>query len=208
MWLRLFIVFMLPFSTMVLLGTWQIFRLREKTNIIHAMQDPPSKLKSHDIIKQNYRHVSVNGVFDNNYRFFVFAKTLGYYLLQPFHLSDGRYILVNKGTVLNKEDKFELSSTNLLNIQGILSCDSNKKIGWFVKNDVDANIWFWFDIESMMKQINIPLENCIIWSDNTFDGIKPNIPLKVRNDHLEYIITWYLLALIWLVGYMYLCYYK
>ncbi|WP_043881684.1 SURF1 family protein [Ehrlichia chaffeensis] len=210
MWLKLIIVFVIPFSIMISLGTWQIFRLKEKTNIIHAMQVPSTKLSVHDLVKQNCKNIEVNGTFDNDYRFFVFAGTLGYYVLQPFHLNDGRYILVNKGTVLDKTSKLEINNTTQQNIQGILYCDSNKKVGWFVKNDVNANVWFWFDIENMMKHINIPLESCIIWAGNAvvFDGITANVPLKVRNDHLEYVITWYLSALIWLVGYIYLCRYK
>ena len=171
------------------------------------MQIPATQLSANDIVKQNYKNVIVEGVFNNNDRFFVFAGTLGYYLLQPFHLNDGRYILVNKGTVLNKNVNIDLLNPNRINVHGILYCNYSKKVGWFIKNDVDANIWFWFDVENMKKQINIPLESCIIWADNTvaFSGVTANLPLKVRNDHLEYVITWYLLALIWLVGYIYLC---
>ncbi|AHC39575.1 SURF1 family protein [Ehrlichia muris] len=210
MWLRLIVVFIIPFSTMVFLGTWQIFRLKEKIDIITTMQAPSTKLLSYDLVKQSYKSIKVNGAFDNEHLFFVFAGRLGYYVLQPFHLSDGKYILVNKGTVLDKMSKFEVLNATQLDIQGILYCDSYKKIGWFVKNDIDANVWFWFDIKNMMKQIKIPLESCIIWADNTvaFDGITANVPLKIRNDHLEYIVTWYLLALIWLIGYICLCCYK
>ena len=210
MWLRLIVVFIIPFSTMVFLGTWQIFRLKEKIDIINTMQAPPTKLLSYDLVKQSYKSIKVNGTFDNDHLFFVFAGRLGYYVLQPFHLNNGKYILVNKGTVLDKMSKFEVFSATQRDIQGTVYCDGYKKIGWFIKNDIDANVWFWFDIKNMMKQIKIPLENCIIWADNTvaFDGIMANVPLKIRNDHLEYIVTWYLLALIWLIGYIYLCCYK
>ena len=204
---RLIMVFIIPFSIMVSLGTWQIFRLKQKNNIIHNMQITAVPLSTTDIVKQNYRNVIVEGVFDNNYRFFVFAGSLGYYLLQPFHLTDGRYILVNKGTVISKSVNIDLFSPGKIDIRGTLYCDSNRKVGWFVKNDVNANIWFWFDIESMGKQVNLPLETCIIWSDETvsFNDITVNMPLKIRNDHFEYIVTWYLLALIWLIGYICLC---
>ena len=206
-YVRLIVVFIIPFSIMISLGTWQIFRLKEKNEIIRNMQLPATQLLTDDIIKQNYKNVIVKGVFDNNNRFFVFAGTSGYYLLQPFHLSDGRYILVNRGTVLNKNININLFDLAKIDVYGVLYCDCNKKVGWFIKNDVDANIWFWFDIENMRKQINIPLESCVIWADKTvaFNDITANVPLKIRNDHFEYIVTWYLLALIWLIGYIFLC---
>ena len=195
---------------MIILGTWQIFRLREKNVITHNMHVLPVKLSDNNLMQQRYNNVIANGSFDNNHRFFIFAGTSGYHVLQPFHLNDGRHILVNKGTVADKKVELELFDNTQRNVTGILYCDHDKKVKWFVKNDVDDNLWFWFDIENMMKTINIPLENCIIWADETvvFNGITANIPLKVRNDHLEYIITWYFLALVWLAGYVYCCYSK
>ncbi|MGN7618801.1 MAG: SURF1 family protein [Ehrlichia sp.] len=199
-------VFVIPFSIMVFLGTWQIFRLKEKNEIIHNMQVPATRLLTDSIIKQNYKNVVAEGTFDNNYRFFFFAGALGYYLLHPFHLSSGKYILVNKGVVSDKNLNIDLFDSAKINVHGILYCDYNKKVRWFVKNDMNANIWFWFDIENMSKQINIPLESCMIWADRTvaFNNVTANVPLKIRNDHLEYIVTWYLLALIWLIGCVYL----
>ncbi|QGR02897.1 SURF1 family protein [Ehrlichia ruminantium] len=211
MWfIKLVLTLIIPFSVMVALGTWQIFRLKEKNIIIHNMQAVPMKLSDSDLIKQRYHNVIASGSFDNSHKFFVFAGTLGYYVLQPFHLSDGRHILVNKGTVIDKGVKLELFDNDQRSITGILYCDHEKKIGWFVKNDIDHNLWFWFDIESMAKTIGVPLESCVIWMSNTldFNVIKSNAPLKVRNDHLEYIITWYLLSLIWLLGYVYIYRYR
>ncbi|GAT76696.1 Surf1-like protein [Ehrlichia ruminantium] len=208
MWrIKFIFVFAIPFSIMITLGTWQVFRLKEKNIIIHNMQALPVKLSSDNLVSQRYNHVIANGSFDNDHKFFVFAGTLGYYVLQPFHLNDGKYILINKGTIADRKKELKLFDNDQRSVTGILYCDHNKKVGWFVKNDIDDNLWFWFDIEAMTKTVNIPLESCIIWANDTVDsnGITINVPLKVRNDHLEYIITWYVLALVWLVGYLYWC---
>ncbi|UTO55744.1 SURF1 family protein [Neoehrlichia mikurensis] len=192
----------LPFCIMCILGTWQVFRLREKLRIIDNMKSLPIVLPNNDIKKYAYKNVSIRGSFENQNHFNVFAGSVGYYFLQPFKLVDGRTILVNRGILTDYKQQINILNNNIININGMLYCNFDKKIRWFIKNDSVKNLWIWFDIDGMSKVINVKLEACIIWADKTglLGNLKPNMTLQVRNDHLEYIITWYSLAIIWVAG--------
>ncbi|QXK92389.1 SURF1 family protein [Neoehrlichia mikurensis] len=187
---------------MCILGTWQVFRLREKLRIIDNMKSLPIVLPNNDIKKYAYKNVSIRGSFENQNHFNVFAGSVGYYFLQPFKLVDGRTILVNRGILTDYKQQINILNNNIININGMLYCNFDKKIRWFIKNDSVKNLWIWFDIDGMSKVINVKLEACIIWADKTglLGNLKPNMTLQVRNDHLEYIITWYSLAIIWVAG--------
>lgn len=186
---------------MCALGTWQIFRFKEKLNIIHSMKSLPIALPNDDVKKYAYKNVIARGSFEVGSYFNVFAGNAGYYFLQPFKLIDGRTILVNRGILTDYKNLVDKLDGKIININGIIYCDFDKKVRWFFKNDPANNVWIWFDINSMAKVSNIQLEACIVWADNTWllSGLKPNMTLQVRNDHLEYIITWYFLAIVWAI---------
>ena len=63
------------------------------------------------------------------------------------------------------------------------------------------NHWFWVDIKSFGKYHDLNLQPFVIWEigkDNCFKFKEKNINL--RNNHLEYTITWFSLAVI--IGFM------
>ncbi|QLL67085.1 SURF1 family protein [Anaplasma phagocytophilum str. Norway variant1] len=194
-----------PCAILLTLGTWQILRLQEKLHIIHTMSGAIVPLpEGDDLQSHNYKRIQVQGTFKTTY-FRVFAGRAGYYFLQPMELTDGRHVLINRGT-LSEYAKIDVQDASVHEqVSGTLYCTLSSKTKWVAANNADKNLWFWYDIESMSKHIGVPLEGCIIWGDNTslLDGLQPNKMLQVRNDHLEYAITWYTLAMIWVGGYIY-----
>lgn len=94
-------------------------------------------------------------------------------------------------------------------VSGVLHCKLRSLSRWIVRNNPKENLWFWFDINDMSEYVGLPdLEPCILWGDHTTVAgrLSANPALKIRNDHLEYTITWYSLALIWCLGYVYRIY--
>ncbi|MGN7678437.1 MAG: SURF1 family protein [Anaplasma sp.] len=196
----------IPCLLLCLLGTWQLFRLQEKLQIIEKMRMPAVALSLEELRSSAYRQVTLWGSFKDERYFRVYAGEAGYYFLQPFALMDGRHILVNRGTFsdVTKVAAVLGAKSSFVSVEGVLYCESRSRISWAVQNSAQRNLWFWFDIAGMAAHINLALEPCIVWGSNAAEGgLLPNKSLKVRNDHLEYAITWYSLALVWLFGCVY-----
>ncbi|MDB1135308.1 SURF1 family protein [Candidatus Anaplasma sp. TIGMIC] len=195
-------IVVLPFVMLLALGTWQVFRLREKLQIISAMRANVEILAPKEHLRtREYKKVKILGTYRRQY-FNVFAGVKGYYLLQLFEMSDGRHVLVNRGTHSgNKEFELRGDRENEY-VNGTMYCKLDSRVKWVAANDPGKNMWFWFDIKRMSEHIQISLERCIVWGDETaaFSHVVPNLGLKVRNDHLEYAVTWYILALVWAGG--------
>ncbi|QJC27863.1 SURF1 family protein [Anaplasma platys] len=192
----------LPFTALLALGIWQLARLQEKILIETRMETAVIALPGTDIRSFAYSRVKLLGAFQQPF-FRVFAGKNGYYWVQLMLLTDGRYILVNRGTFLgeffpddNKEGE--------VSVRGILYCKLKNTSRWVASNDAQGNLWFWYDIEHMSRTLGKSLQPCIVWGDNTavFAGLQCNAPLKVRNDHLQYALTWFILAAVWAGGYI------
>ncbi|MFV9877730.1 MAG: SURF1 family protein [Anaplasma ovis] len=197
---------LVPFALLLSLGTWQFLRLREKLHIIETMRMDPVVLPAGELHTYAYRKVKLQGVFEDEKHIRVFAGKIGYYFLQPFLLVDGRRVLVNRGVFTDINAVSSTRDVGARSVGGVLHCKLRSLVRWVVRNDPEENLWFWFDVKNMSKHIGLPdLESCILWGDHTAvsGGLRANQALVVRNDHLGYAITWYSLALVWLLGYVY-----
>ena len=203
---RLVVCCLVPFALLLSLGTWQLLRLREKLRIVEAIRMHPVVLPAGKLHAYAYRKVRLQGVFEDEKHVRVFAGKEGYYFLQPFLLTDGRRVLVNRGVFTSINAVSSTRDVGVRSVSGVLHCRLRSLARWVVRNDPEKNLWFWFDVKNMSRHVGLPdLEPCILWGDHTTvsDGLHANRALVVRNDHLGYAITWYTLALIWLFGYIY-----
>ncbi|MGL9717602.1 MAG: SURF1 family protein [Wolbachia sp.] len=187
-------ILIIPCLLLVLLGLWQLFRLSWKNNMIKNMNLPVVYLLSNnDLAKFNYRHVKVDGIL-SDIELYVFAGQRGYHVLSPMLLTNGHYMLVNKGIV--REKKKEKAKIEKIAASGVLYCDSNKSKSWLIKNDTALNTWFTLSTEEISNELGIKLEQCMLWQKG-FSNKLTIQPMK----HLEYAITWFALSLIWCVVY-------
>ena len=126
---------------------------------------------------------------------------VGYHLITPFLLKDGRYILTNRGW-LKEIIKIREPNKEYL-IKGILKESDIKNI-FTPKNNMEKNLWFYISTDEMSKFAGLRLV------DNIFVdliGSNPNHKLtiinsstpKIVNNHLQYAITWAILGLLFLV---------
>lgn len=187
------------------LGFWQVERLQWKeTQLAHikqaqaedALGDLPTRLD--DI---EYHTVLLTGTFLNDKMFHMVGRPQGegpgFYVVTPFRLDDdGRIILVNRGFAPEgKEGKPE----GLQTVRGIIR--PNRPHRMFMPDNLpEKNVWFYEDIPAMSQAVGAPVLPLIVEQTGKAEkGIYP-VPsdgtITLRNDHLNYAITWFLLGFI------------
>ena len=192
---------------LVSLGTWQLERLRWKTDILTSMKTslsmPPLEISS-DIIKNinnySYRQIQLTGSYLYTNHFTIYSKVLnkkvGKHLVIPFKTQYGT-ILVNRGFI-PKDYKIPGSSeTEIIKINGIVKFQQS--INYFTpQNNIFKNEWYYINIDEVSEYISVPLLNFYIVEENNIDEEYPvgsQYNINIPNDHLQYAITWFSLAL-------------
>ncbi|WP_330457018.1 SURF1 family protein [Streptomyces sp. NBC_00820] len=113
-WVILTLVSIALIPTMIKLGFWQQHRYEERTarnnlvtSALHAKPVPVERLTSpgHAVTRtERYRTVTATGAFDPSREVVVRRRTnsdgeVGFHVLTPFVLADGRVLLVNRGWI-------------------------------------------------------------------------------------------------------------
>tara|TARA_Y100000590_G_scaffold468792_1_gene653147 strand:- start:1450 stop:2175 length:726 start_codon:yes stop_codon:yes gene_type:complete len=195
---------------LICLGTWQLHRLDWKTNLIRERESgffaPSVTINSKNHLEQYFwRRVEVSGSFDHSKELFLAARSLrgnvGFHILTPFKQTNGKTILINRGWV--PREKKESSSRlkgqiqGQITLEGILTPGSGK--GPFTpENDKDKNVWLYVNFKEMSDIVGVHLEPAVIDMIETAPGgfpIGSQTRINLPNDHMQYAITWYALAL-------------
>jgi surfeit locus 1 family protein len=195
------------------LGTWQLLRLAEK-NAINAFRAEraaaeavPLPARIDDTAAWEFRRVRVAGTFDHGRELHVNARSqrgnTGYDIVTPLRRADGPPVLVNRGWVpYSRKDaaaRAEGQVAGPVTLEGILRTEPRK--GWLMPtNSAERNEWFWFDLPAMKQAAGVP-DAAPFYVEA---GPAPNpggFPvggqtlLSLPNNHLQYAITWYALAI-------------
>lgn len=211
-------------ATLILLlslGVWQVQRLHWKTGLIAKLQSravappvaPPSATDNLESFE--YRRVRVRGVFDYAHEFYLVGRSMqgqaGIHVLTPLQPeAGGRPILVDRGWV--SFDRREPASRargqipGTVEIIGLVRLEKGK--GYFQPdNDPAKNNWYFIELDRMARSSGVDLARgyYIVASPMAVPGGLP-IPgqwrVNVRNDHLQYAITWFSLAIALVVIYV------
>ena len=190
------------------LGVWQLQRLAWKTEILAQIErkilapaiDIPAQLTpaTHDLLP-----VRGTGQYigDRTVRVLVSQKIYGagYRLISPFELSDGRKIMVDRGFISVRADMPAMPQ-GLGRVTGNLQWP--QEIDSFTPdNDLAANIWFARDVRALSAYLQTePILLVLRSSSFAHDAATPlpKMSANIPNDHLNYALTWFSLALIWL----------
>ena len=191
---------------LVSLGTWQLERLRWKTNILSAMKEnlslPPLQI-SEQIIKNinqySFRRIQITGNYLYNNSITIYSKVLnkkvGKHLVVPIETQYGT-ILVNRGFIPKDFNISDDIKYEIIKINGIVKFQQNIKY-FTPKNNISKNEWYYINIDEVSDYLSIPLLNFYIMEEN---NIKEKYPvgsqynINIPNDHLQYAITWFSLA--------------
>jgi len=190
------------------LGVWQVQRLAWKTDILAQIErkilapaiDIPAEVTaaSHDLLP-----VRGTGSYigEETVRVLVSQKIYGagYRLINAFELRDGRKIMVDRGftsvrAALPAVPKGTGQVTG--NLQWPQEIDS-----FTPDNDLAANIWFARDVAKLSEHLQTEPILLVLRNSSFADDLArplPKMSANIPNDHLNYALTWFSLALIWL----------
>ncbi|WP_306119607.1 MULTISPECIES: SURF1 family protein [unclassified Roseitalea] len=216
----LVVLFALPvLVALVMLGNWQVQRLAWKQDLlatIDARLDAPpvpaariAELAA-DGGDIRYRPVEATGNFvhDREQHFFATHEgASGYYLYTPLEMEGGAVVLVNRGFVpfdLKEPETRPGSLTEgTVTVTGLARERLAAKPSFIVPdNDPEKNVYYWKDWALMVERAGYAPEEVLPFFIDAFEGeaggdwpVGGVTRIDLPNNHLQYAITWYGLAL-------------
>ena len=199
-------------AILVSLGNWQVRRLAEKEAFLSAIDarigDTPVPISaSPDPQADKFLAVTATGTVTNEeLHFLVSVKQVGagYRIVAAFETDDGRRIMVDRGFVPTP-DKTSFRYTGPATVTGNLHWPDERD-SYTPENDVAGNIWFAREVPLMAEALQTEPILLIVRETSVNDtGVSP-LPLDssgIPNDHLEYVVTWYGLAIVWVAMTLY-----
>jgi len=204
------------------LGFWQVERLFWKQDLIAQRQAavaappvaaPRSLEEAHGM---EFRHVTDEGLFLHDKEIFLGATSeagrQGYQVLTPLLEPGGRAVFVNRGFIpAELKDPAKRAAgqiTDTVRVQGLLRLPPAEKPAWFLPdNRPDLNYWFWVDLPEMSAADRLdrvaPFYIDADATPNPGGWPKGGVTrLVLPNDHLQYAITWFSLAVALIVIYV------
>lgn len=190
-------------AILVSLGTWQLQRLTWKEGVLAQIETEigaqPVAVPVDISPDLKYLPVVARGVIgDGELHVLVSRKQIGagYRVIAPLTLDDGRSVLLDRGFIpLDAKQAARTGGTQT--IIGNLHWPDDMN-GSTPAPDLARNIWFGRDIPAMAEALDTaPV--LIVARSATGEGIEP-LPVGtegIPNDHLNYAITWFSLALVW-----------
>ena len=195
------------------LGSWQVDRLFWKENLIAQRQAqstlPPIAVPTDRPLDpaMAFRAAYAEGRFLHDQEKYLMARTrrgnVGFQLITPLEQDDGRIILVNRGWVPSDNrdpaTRPETLIEETVRVTGVLRLPKEKH--WAQpENDALNNQWFYVDVRHMAEDSGADLASeyyLEVDEDEVSGGLPIGGQAKVElpNNHLQYAITWYSLAL-------------
>ncbi|SLN50436.1 SURF1 family protein [Roseisalinus antarcticus] len=194
-------------AMLISLGVWQVQRLTWKTAILDDIEArilaaPVALPETPDPVTDRYLPVAVRGtIADTGLRVLVTPEGLGpgYRRILPFDTGERRILLDGGWVPLEGAPLPEGSVTVTGNIHWPDEVDT-----W--TPDPEGDLWFARDVTAMAETLGTEPIMVIARSLSDPGGLTP-LPIGtegVPNDHLEYAITWFSLALVWATMSVYL----
>ena len=126
----------------------------------------------------------------------LFNKKVGKHLIVPLETQYG-IILVNRGFIPSDFNIESNIKSGEISINGIVKFQ--QKINYFTpNNNVIKNEWYYININEVSNFLSLPLLNFYIVEENNIEEKYPigsQYNINIPNDHLQYAITWFSLAL-------------
>lgn len=205
---------------LLILGTWQVQRLHWKEDLLATIaarvQSAPRPLAEIEALETetgdvDYWPARAEGTFVHGSERHFFATHQGgsgYYVYTPLRLDDGRFLFVNRGFVpFDRKDagtRAEGQVEGRVTVEGLARNRLDEKPSFIVpENEPEKNIFFWKDIDQMTATAGLPdgAEVLPFFLDADETANPGGLPIggvtmiDMPNNHLQYAITWYGLAL-------------
>lgn len=208
--------FIAGFGLTLALGTWQVQRLSWKEGLIAelaaANEAAPLTSLPHteaEFAPLQFRRATLHGTWVNNVEFHLAPRyrrnKFGYAIISPLKLPDGRILLVNRGWVPGDKKLPDSRPESAVNgsavVHGLIRVGPERS--YFTPlNQPTKNIWFGRDIAEMAAEAKldntVPAMLDLADAEAEKAGKALPIPsdgvIRLRNDHLSYMLTWYGIA--------------
>lgn len=193
-------------AILVWLGAWQVQRLAWKNSVIADINARikaeavavPSQL---DPAKHAYLPVTVTGILgDQDLRVLVSQKDIGagYRIITSLQTAQGA-VMVDRGFVSVNDGETQ-TPTSMITVTGNLQWPQETD-GFTPEPDLENNIWFARDVPVMAQSLGTKPILIVATQMSQDDTALTPLPVdtsRIPNDHLQYAITWFSLAAIWL----------
>lgn len=202
--LFLLIFGMTGLAVLLALGSWQLRRLDWKQGVLAEIEarisaDPGPLPATPDPMRDRYMPVVVNGEMGaDELHVLVSRKQIGagYRIISAFTVENGRRIMVDRGFT-STDLKDASRSTGEMQVTGNLHWPDEVD-GYTPEPDIQGNIWFARDVPAMATALGTdPV--LVVAKSQTDPSVTP-LPVDmagIPNDHLQYAITWFSLAVVW-----------
>jgi surfeit locus 1 family protein len=217
------IVTLIGLAALLALGTWQLERKAWKETLnatlaLRAAAAPvglPARPRWSELIPANdeFRRVAFRAEFIHPMEAFVYTvgsplrpdvSGPGYWVFTPARLSDGALVVVNRGYIpqdrLEAYTRAEGHKPPTVDIVGALRWPEPR--GMFTPNDEPwRKVWFVRDHRAIAAALGVG-EVAPFYIDQEAPVPNGGLPqagvlsVRLRNDHLQYVFTWYGLALV------------
>lgn len=206
-------------GVLLALGTWQVQRLQWKEALIARVEqrrtaDPASLAQIealwHETGDVDYRPVNLSGRFDHSreqYYFNTLNGVVGWNVFTPLLLEDGRVAFVNRGFVPDERREPQTRIVGQVEgpqeVTGLARNPLQEKPNPFVPdNKPGENVFFWRSLAGMAQSAQLePATLVPFFVDAGNAPVPGGLPIggttriSFPNNHLQYAITWYGLAL-------------
>jgi surfeit locus 1 family protein len=223
-WLGLLIPAVLVFAVLLALGTWQLQRKAWKEGLIVSLTEkldapaialpPPASWPHLDEARDEYRRVKFHAQSESGTEALVYASAAGfrpdvntlgagYWVFVPAKLPDGAVVVVNRGFVPSSEWNAAARAAAQISgdgeITGVMRWPDTSH--WFTpKAEPAHNLWFLRDPAAIAAAKGWPkVAPFYVEQESPAPSAawpKPGkLVVHLPNDHLQYAVTWYGLAL-------------
>jgi len=191
------------------LGIWQTIRLNHKNNLIENLEN---NLKKNSIyfnsdISKEYTKVLIKkkSLKPEVFLYHLNKGEIGFKVIVPYEVNNSLIVLVDKGWV--KKDKINLIKKGLFNEDVIEGYTKKiKEKGLFTPdNNNKEDFTYFIDINFLKTNLNKNIYPLLIiqTSKTNKDIAANNYQIHLSNNHLQYAITWYGLALVTIIFFLY-----
>ena len=200
------------------LSVWQMERREWKRDILDRIAANQSAapialdalLSGGDPLRREYGKVALSGTFLHDKEFHLAARSrgndVGIQVVTPLRTDKGQIVLFDRGWVPSeKKDPAKRAEGQIAGTVKLVGVVRRTQVQrQFAPDNVpDKNVWFTVDVPLMRKlaggRPDLALDTFFVEADaNRNPGGLPiggQTQLDIPNDHLQYAITWFLLAL-------------
>lgn len=193
-------------AVLIALGTWQVQRLGWKADVLAEIDtrinaSPVAVPANPDPEADRYLPVTASGTLSDEIHVLVSTRTegAGFRIISRLDTMDGRALMVDRGFV---KDELKNAERALGEVSVTGNLHWPQEIDSFTPDpDPAANIWFARDVPALAEALGTEPILIIARATSETDASVTPLPVDtsgIPNDHLEYAVTWFGLAAVWI----------